>query len=146
MISPQTYAREASSAFDFLRSRYGYRRVDAYDHLVRYEAGERYVLISYAARSHELTVWVGVDGDTALALADVLRASNSPSDVIAAVKLIQTSDEAAMARLLTRAATALATYGSQVLDADSAARAFAAAKRCSRSAPSSTRGKVSCAV
>ena len=51
--------------------------------------------------------------------------------MIAAVKLIQTSDEAAMARLLTRAATALATHGSQVLDAYSAARAFAAAKRLS---------------
>ena len=63
MISPEAFDRDAVSAFDFLRSRYGYRRVDTYAHQVKYEAGERYVLVSYEGRSHELTVWVGVDGD-----------------------------------------------------------------------------------
>lgn len=130
MIDVTSFTREAGSAFEFVRSEFGYNLVLSEGYELRYEHGERFVVVAYdAARSHELTLWVGDigDGEPPLELADVLRASQCPEDDVDAVALMQTSDEFVLARLLGQAASALRACGSALLKGD--AEAFGGAKR-----------------
>jgi hypothetical protein len=132
MITASELADAVAQHFAPAIRNFGLSAVPQSDFSTRYEGQQVFVQVDYdAGRTHELNLRVGQkeSPEPPFTLADLLRATDCPPDLISRVDLIQVADAAVLERQLARCTELLVAYGGPFLQGDPHAFADATALR-----------------
>jgi hypothetical protein len=132
MIAAAEFANAVAQHLVPVMSSFGLRIASQSGFSTRFEGQEVFVQVDYdAGRSHELNLWVGQkeSPEPPFTLADLLRATDCPPDLVSRVDLIQVADAAVLERQLARCTELLVAYGGPFLQGDPHAFADATALR-----------------
>jgi hypothetical protein len=120
MVDDATFLRVVCSTVGEMLEPFGYELRRTEEFRVRFERLSSFVEVAYdGQRSHEASIWLSeipAAPEPPLELADVLRTTTCVEEEIRTVEVIQTSDSAALSRLLTQAAELLLRSASLFLE------------------------------